>query len=177
MRSWDLYGAIFAVNLTGRDLEARRVPVWAATLFARVPRDLPRIVTLDDVAGWLQASGTARDAESAVRELRRLGWLKPLPVQGAWAFIPAGYSSLADPYLGLRGLLAVDPRCGVMLAGAAPPWHLGCRDCQRINNADTQLNRRVRWRRSWRKRFFNTKRGQRCCWGMNQQASSLDRST
>ncbi len=51
-----------------------------------------------------------------------------LPIQGTWAFIPAGQDAVADPYLALRAWLARDPDTEFMLAGAAAAWHLGYLD-------------------------------------------------
>lgn len=142
MRVLNVNGTISAVNLTASRPETRRerrVPAWAAALFDQLSRELPSVVTLDDVALGLQSSGTSRSPESAVRELRRLGWLEPLPVHGAWTFMPAGQSSLADPYLSLRAWLAVDPTAGLMLAGAASAWHLGYLDRQPAGRTDIWL--------------------------------------
>ena len=53
-------------------------------------------------------------------------------IAGPWrvGVHPAGQSSLSDPYLGLRAWLAVNPACGLMLAGTASAWHLGYLDRQ-----------------------------------------------
>lgn len=72
--------------------------------------------------------GLDRDDDVVVSELRRLGWLVGLPVQGAWAFIPPGQDAVADPYLPLRAWRARYPRAEFLLAGEAAGWHLGYLD-------------------------------------------------
>lgn len=106
----------------------RRVPSWAAGLVAGLARDLPVVVTRDDVVDRLAEAGTDRDVESAIAELRRLGWLVGLAVHGAWAFIPPGQEEVVDPYIDLRAWRARDPAAMFRLAGAAAAWHLGYLD-------------------------------------------------
>lgn len=106
----------------------RRVPTWASGLVAGLSRDRPAVVTRDDVADRLTEVGHDRDVDATVNELRRLGWLVGLPIQGTWAFIPPGEDAVADPYLALRAWLARDPGTEFMLAGAASAWHLGYLD-------------------------------------------------
>ena len=128
------YGTIAALMSTNGEARSpvsrRRVPSWAAALFDELSRDAPDVVTRDEIEDLLRATSTGRDVESAVRELRRLGWLVPLPVRGVWAFRPAGHEGSADPYLALRGWLAVEPGSGMRLAGANAAWHLGYLDRQ-----------------------------------------------
>lgn len=106
----------------------RRVPSWASGLFAELSRDRPAVVTRVDLAERLSEIGSDRDVEATVHELRRLGWLVGLPVQGTWAFIPAGQDAVADPLLPLRAWRARDPHTPFMLAGATAAWHLGYLD-------------------------------------------------
>jgi AbiEi antitoxin C-terminal domain len=110
---------------TGPD---RRVPTWAAGLVAGLSRDMPTVVTRDDLAERLVEVGVDRTVDSAVHELRRLGWLVTLPVHGVWAFVPPGVGELLDPYIGLRAWRARDPDAGFMLCGATAAWHLGYLD-------------------------------------------------
>ena len=81
---------------TGPD---RRVPTWAAGLVAGLSRDLPTVVTRDDLAGRLVEVGADRTVDSAVHELRRLGWLVTLPLHGVWGFVPPGVGEVLDPTL------------------------------------------------------------------------------
>jgi hypothetical protein len=53
----------------------RRVPGWAADLVAGLARDRPSVVTRSDVAERLVETGSDRDVDATVSELRRLGWL------------------------------------------------------------------------------------------------------
>ena len=106
----------------------RRVPTWAAALVAGLSRDLPPVVTRDDIAERLTDEGSNRDPAVAVEELGRLGWLVALPVRGAWAFIPPGQDEVADPYLILRAWKARQPDAPFMLAGSSAAWHLGYLD-------------------------------------------------
>ena len=120
------------------------MPTWAAALIASLSRDLPAVVTRDDVAERLIESGTSTSAEKAIGELRRLGWLVGLPVQGVWAFIPPGEASVIDPYIGLRAWMAKQPSAGFMLAGASAAWHLGYLDRAPGQPTDVWLPRSVR---------------------------------
>ncbi len=110
---------------TGPD---RRVPTWAAALVAGLARDLPTVLTRGDLADRLVAARADRTADSAVHELRRLGWLVTLPLHGVWAFVPPGVGEVLDPYIGLRAWRARDPDAGFMLCGATAAWHLGYLD-------------------------------------------------
>jgi hypothetical protein len=110
---------------TGRD---RRVPTWAAALVAGLSRDLPTVLTRDDLAERLVETAADRTVDSAVHELRRLGWLVTLPLHGVWAFVPPGVGEVLDPYIGLRAWSARDPDAGFMLCGATAAWHLGYLD-------------------------------------------------
>jgi hypothetical protein len=72
--------------------------------------------------------GGDRQPEGTARELRRLGWLVPLHVHGAWAYLPPGEDEVIDPYIDLRGWEARDPQAVLALAGEAAAWHLGYLD-------------------------------------------------
>ena len=106
----------------------RRVPGWAADLIGGLSRDLPSVLSREEIAARLADAGSDRGVDAAVTELRRLGWLLGLPIHGVWAFIPPGEVQLADPYVALRGWRVADPEAGFMLAGAAAAWHLGYLD-------------------------------------------------
>jgi hypothetical protein len=106
----------------------RRVPTWAAGLISDLSRDLPTVLTREEILERLTNSRSKREIDATINELRRLGWLVGLPIHGVWAFIPAGQDELADPYLALRAWQARDPDAGFMLAGAAAAWHLGYLD-------------------------------------------------
>ncbi len=106
----------------------RRVPGWAAGLIAGLSRDLPSVLTREQIVERLTDAGSDREIDATINELRRLGWLVGLPIHGVWAFIPAGQDELADPYLALRAWQARNPDAGFMLAGAAAAWHLGYLD-------------------------------------------------
>ncbi len=117
--------AAAVVSRTGPD---RRVPSWAAALVAGLSRDQPSVVTRADITERLADTGTARSVDSAVHELRRLGWLVGLPVHGVWAFVPPGVGEVLDPNISLRAWHARDPDVGFMLCGATAAWHLGYLD-------------------------------------------------
>ena len=106
----------------------RRIPTWAAGLISGLSRDLPTVLTREEILERLTDSQSKRDIDATINELRRLGWLVGLPIHGVWAFIPAGQDELADPYLALRAWLARDPDARFRLAGAAAAWHLGYLD-------------------------------------------------
>ena len=130
MRNIDDAGRISAMKSTtsspvGVD---RRVPGWASGVIAGLARDLPAVVTREDAAERMAEAGLNRDVDAVVSELRRLGWLVGLPVQGAWAFIPPGQDAVADPYLPLRAWRARHPSADFLLAGEAAGWHLGYLD-------------------------------------------------
>ena len=127
------WGTISAMSSTVAILESptgpdRRVPTWAAGLVAGLSRDMPTVVTRDDLAQRLVEVGMDRTVDSAVHELRRLGWLVTLPLHGVWAFVPPGVGEVLDPYIGLRAWRARDPDSGFMLCGATAAWHLGYLD-------------------------------------------------
>jgi AbiEi antitoxin C-terminal domain len=106
----------------------RRIPGWAAGLLGRLARDRPAVVTRDDIEAALTESGSTRPVDPTVRELLRLGWLRPLHVKGVWAYLPPGEDELIDPYLDIRGWKARDPDAVFALAGEAAAWHLGYLD-------------------------------------------------
>jgi hypothetical protein len=106
----------------------RRIPGWAAGLVTHLARDRPPVVTRADLARLLAETGSGRQPEATAQELRRLGWLIPLHVNGAWAFLPPGEVEVTDPYIDLRGWQARDPDAVLALAGEAAAWHLGYLD-------------------------------------------------
>jgi len=106
----------------------RRVPGWASSIVAGLSRDLPMVVTREEVAARLADTHVDRDVESTISELRRLGWLVALPVKGTWAFVPPGQAAVSDPYLPLRAWRARDRSADFLLAGEAAAWHLGYLD-------------------------------------------------
>ena len=128
-------GTVSAMNLSAQGATSplgadRRIPKWASAVIARLARDRPIVVTTEDVALRLADANSERDVDSAIRDLRNLGWLVGLPAKGTWTFIPPGESTVSDPYLPIRAWLARDPDAGCMLAGAAAAWHLGYLDRQ-----------------------------------------------
>lgn len=130
MRKVDISGRVTAVKSTttspaGAD---RRIPGWASALVAGLARDLPAVVTREDIARRSTQAGLDRDLEATITELRRLGWLVGLPVKGTWAFVPPGQVAVSDPYLPLRAWHASDPEAAFVLAGEAAAWHLGYLD-------------------------------------------------
>ena len=106
----------------------RRIPGWAAGLLARLARDCPTVVSREDIEADLKESGSSRQVDPTVRELQRLGWLKPLHVKGVWAYVPPGEEEVIDPYIDLRGWKAREPDATFALAGEAAAWHLGYLD-------------------------------------------------
>lgn len=128
-------GTISAMNVSPHGATSpvgadRRIPRWASAVIAGLARDRPIVVTTEDLALRLAEANSERDVDSAIRDLRRLGWLVGLPVHGTWAFIPPGEAAVSDPYLPVRAWLARDHDAGCMLAGAAAAWHLGYLDRQ-----------------------------------------------
>jgi hypothetical protein len=106
----------------------RRIPGWSAGLLGDLARDRPHVVTFDDLASYLAEEATPRDPVRTARQLQRLGWLVPTPLNGVWAFVPPGEDEVIDRYLGLRAWRARDPQAVFALAGEAAAWHLGYLD-------------------------------------------------
>lgn len=106
----------------------RRIPGWASGLLARFAQDRPHVVTRNDIATYLVEVQSPRDVDRTVEELSRLGWLVPLHLRGAWAYLPPGETETLDRYIDLRGWKARDPRAVFALAGEAAAWHLGYTD-------------------------------------------------
>jgi hypothetical protein len=111
----------------GRALE-RRIPGWASGLLARLAQHRPDVVVREDLATYLIEVKSSRNVDRTVEELSRLGWLAPLHVKGAWAYLPPGEAEITDPYIDLRGWKARDPSAVFALAGEAAAWHLGYLD-------------------------------------------------
>jgi len=108
----------------------RRVPGWAAVLLDRMARDRPAVVTRETLRRYLTEVASARDVESAARELQRLRWLVPLHLKGVWAYLPPGEDTITDSYIDLRGWKERDPTAVFFLAGESTAWHLGYLDRQ-----------------------------------------------
>lgn len=107
------------------DRTGRAVPKWAAGIVAVLSRDRPAVVTVASIGAYLDELGSNRVPGQVASDLQQLGWLATLHVKGAWAFVPAGESRPADPYLDLRGWQARTPDVVFALAGEAASWHLG----------------------------------------------------
>jgi hypothetical protein len=108
----------------------RRVPGWAAALLDRMARDRPAVVTRETLRRYLTEVASARDVESAARELQRLRWIVPLHLMGVWAYLPPGEDTITDSYIDLRGWKERDPTAVFFLAGESTAWHLGYLDRQ-----------------------------------------------
>ncbi len=121
----------------------RRVPGWAAELIAGLARDLPTVVTRNDLAERLVEARSDRDVESTLSELRRLGWLVGLPVHGVWAFVAPGEDESNSQYLLLRAWVERN-HPGLLLAGANAAWHLGYLDRQPEDRVQVWLPSDVR---------------------------------
>jgi hypothetical protein len=106
----------------------RRIPGWAAGILTRLARDRPPVVTYRDVAAVLDDAGLQRDVQSTVHELQRLGWLAPVHIKGAWAYMPPGEDQVTDPYIDLRAWRERDQDAVFALAGESAAWHLGYLD-------------------------------------------------
>lgn len=111
--------------MTKSTIEARPVPPWAAGLVSRLSRDRPAVITREDIAAYLTDLGEERPLKRTMQDLQTLGWLSTLHLKGVWAFVPAGESSLTDPYLDLRAWRARESDAAFALAGEAAAWHLG----------------------------------------------------
>ena len=148
-RNSDDSGTVSAVKLGSVERfvspvgSGRRVPGWAAELVAGLARERPSVVTRSDIALRLAEAGSVRDVDATVSELRRLGWLVGLPVQGVWAFLAPGEDESSDQYLLLRAWLARD-HPGFVLAGANAAWHLGYLDRQPADRIQVWLPPAVR---------------------------------
>lgn len=106
----------------------RRIPGWASSLLARLARDRPDVLTRDDVSTYLFEVKSQRDVDRTIDELSRLGWLTPLHLKGAWAYLPPGEEEIIDRYIDLRAWRARDPGSVFALAGEVAAWHLGYMD-------------------------------------------------
>ena len=106
----------------------RRIPRWAAMLLARLAQDRPSVVTRDDLAGYLAEIDSAREVDTTVNDLVRLGWLNASRRKGVWIYLPPGEDEIIDPYVDLRAWTAADPSAAFALAGEAAAWHLGYLD-------------------------------------------------
>jgi hypothetical protein len=133
MRNYDGGGILSAMEsttasaITSADSD-RRIPGWASALVGGLTRDLPAVVTRDDIAQRAAELHLDRDLEATISELRRLGWLVALPIKGTWAFMPPGQAAVTDPYLPLRAWKARNRDAEFLLAGEAAAWHLGYLD-------------------------------------------------
>lgn len=105
----------------------RRIPSWAQGIVAAMARDVPRVVTRDDIQMLLDGAKSKRTPDETISELRRLGWLVHLGIAGTWTFIPPGQSDVVDPYLNLRAWDRIATP-GFYLAGANAAWFLGYLD-------------------------------------------------
>jgi AbiEi antitoxin C-terminal domain len=101
-----------------------RVPSSVASVVARLAQDRPAVVTVDDLAVYVNETNTDRGVESVLRELVASNWLVPSGRRGVWAFIAPGEEEVIDPYVELR---AWATKKGVVfaLAGESAAWHLG----------------------------------------------------
>ncbi len=106
----------------------RRIPGWASGIVARLAQDSPSVVNRGAIAGYLAETGSGRSVNDTVRELRRLGWLRPTPVRGIWSFLPPGQERIADPYLELRAWRLRETKACFALAAEHAAWHLGYLD-------------------------------------------------
>ena len=106
----------------------RSIPTWAAGLHDRLAQDRPVVVTRADIGAYMADVGTNRDVDSTVKQLQRLGWLVPVHIKGAWAYLPPGEQEITDRYIDLRAWKARDPEAVFALAGEAAAWHLGYLD-------------------------------------------------
>jgi hypothetical protein len=86
------------------------------------------VVTRADIGAYLAEVGSSRDVDATVKHLQRLGWLVPVHIRGAWAYLPPGEEQLTDRYIDLRAWRARDPEAVFALAGEAAAWHLGYLD-------------------------------------------------
>jgi hypothetical protein len=124
----DLTGHQPSVDDRRRRNPDRRIPGWAASLLARLARDTPQVLTRADVSAYLSEVKSQRGVDRTIEELSRLGWLAPLHLKGAWAYLPPGEEEIIDPYIDLRAWKARDPEAVFALAGEAAAWHLGYMD-------------------------------------------------
>ena len=101
------------------------MPRWAAALVSQLVRNAPPIVSVELVERLLTENGETLEPKVAVSRLIKYGWLRKTKVQGAYAFIPPGTDTIADPYVDLRGWSAAHPGARFSLAGVSAAWHLG----------------------------------------------------
>lgn len=94
----------------------RSVPSSLSGLLGELELERPRVVTAAWVRNALERAHGDLPVDEALRRLRRLGWLLPLRVRGAWEFAPAdraGALGGGDPFIELRALAAVRPQIRV----------------------------------------------------------------
>ncbi|MBB5871252.1 hypothetical protein F4553_004631 [Allocatelliglobosispora scoriae] len=86
------------------------MPSSLAPLLRDLEIDRPEIVTIEDLDRRRRQLGISLQPGEIARRLRRLGWLLPLRVRGAWEFAPADRGAaiaVGDPFIEVRALAAV----------------------------------------------------------------------
>jgi hypothetical protein len=91
--------------------EGRAVPTSLAGIVSELELNSATIVTLSYLEGAQERIGFRYPATELAERLRRLGWLKPLRVRGAWQFAPArlGGAVVEDRFIELRALMMTRP--------------------------------------------------------------------
>lgn len=90
---------------------ARAIPTSMAPVIAQLELDGDLVVSADQLAEVLRATGRGDDPRQLAYELQRAGWLGSLRTRGAWEFLPAargGAYGSGDRLIEFRAQHAVD---------------------------------------------------------------------
>jgi hypothetical protein len=95
-------------RLGGKRQYARPIPPRLSPIVEQLELFQPRILTLNELGGYLAELGIDDDPAEIAHDLQRLGWLLPLRTRGCWEFAPgsrAGALPSGDPFVELRATL------------------------------------------------------------------------
>jgi predicted transcriptional regulator of viral defense system len=102
---------------------ARTISRSIADVVAYLEQQEKTIATAKEIAQFLGVDRDDQRLSDVLQSLRRRGWLLPLPIRGAYEFLPAraGTNPSGDPWIELRLLLATERslRFQVALVSAA----------------------------------------------------------
>lgn len=90
----------------------RPIPSRLSAVVEQLELFQPRILTLDELGGYLTQLGIQDDPAKIAHDLQELGWLLPLRTRGRWEFAPAaraGALPSGDPFVELRATLLRRP--------------------------------------------------------------------
>lgn len=87
---------------------ARPIPPRLSPVVEQLELFQPKILTLDQLSGYLTELGIHEDPAEVAHDLQKLGWLLSLRTRGRWEFAPgsrAGALPSGDPFVELRATL------------------------------------------------------------------------